>query len=46
MPDDREKLLLFLVRGSSADKQTPEDMKIDLLLPSPTGTSHGGSRPS
>lgn len=45
MPDDRGKHWLSSVRGSSADKETPEDMKIDLLLPSPTGTSHSGSRP-
>lgn len=45
MPDDREKHLLSSVRGSSADKQTPEDIKIDLLLPTPTGTSHGSSKP-
>lgn len=45
MTDDRGKHLLSSVRGSSANKQTIEDMKIDLLLLSPTGTSHGGSRP-
>lgn len=43
--DDVENHLLSSERGSYADKQALEDMKTDLLLPSPTGTSRGGSRP-
>lgn len=43
--DARGEHLLPSLRGSSADKQTPGNLKIDVLLPSPTGTSHRGSRP-